>query len=93
MSDEVAQSGETVSQNSAFNKLTQIALPTFTILGFLLTSLKKPEIGLIFNLIAQVFWFYAAWKAWKEAGQIGILITSFFITAIVLYGIVNYWFL
>ncbi|HZE87098.1 MAG TPA: hypothetical protein VE090_02710 [Methylomirabilota bacterium] len=76
-----------------FNKLTQFLLPTLTILGFALTSFKKPELGLIFNLLAQIFWLYASWQAWKKAGQVGIFITTLIITVIVSYGIINYWFL
>lgn len=75
------------------NILTQIFLPLFTICGFLFTSFKKPEIGLAFNLTAQIFWLYASWQAWKKANQIGILITTFIITIILLYGLYNYWFL
>lgn len=73
--------------------ITQALLPTFTILGFALTSLKIPEWGLVFNLIAQVFWLYASWQAWKKADQIGIFITTLFITAIVALGVINYWIL
>lgn len=80
-------------ENTLFNKLTQIFLPLLTISGFFFTSIKKPELGLIFNLSAQVFWLYASWKAWKEAKQIGIFVTTLAITAITLYGVINYWFL
>ena len=76
-----------------FNKVTQILLPTLTILGFYFTAIKKPELGLIFNLSAQVFWLYASWQAWKKAGQVGIFITTLIITVIVSYGVINYWFL
>lgn len=38
-----------------FNTLTQIFLPLFTILGFLLTSLKLPQYGLVASLVSQVF--------------------------------------
>jgi riboflavin transporter FmnP len=76
-----------------FDKATQILLPILTILGFLFTSLKNPELGLIFNLISQVFWLYSAWQSWKKAGQIGIFITSIIITLILLYGVINYWIL
>ena len=79
--------------SSVFNKFTQVFLPTFTILGFAFTSLKKPELGLIFNLVAQIFWLYSSWQAWKKANQIGIFITTLVITVIVLYGVINYWFL
>lgn len=76
-----------------FNKATQLLLPILTILGFLFTSLKRPDLGLFFNLVAQIFWFYSAWQAWKKANQIGILITTCIITVIVLYGVINYWFI
>jgi riboflavin transporter FmnP len=79
------------NKESLFNKLTQYFLPIFTILGFLFTAIKKPEIGLGFNLVAQVFWLYASWKAWKQAGQIGLFITALILTCIVTYGLVNYW--
>jgi len=73
------------------NGLAQIGLVFFTILGFLLTSLKLPAYGLIFNLISQVFWIYSSYKAWKNANQIGIFINTIIITLIVLWGIINYW--
>lgn len=76
-----------------YDQATQIFLPVFTILGFLFISLNKPEIGLIFNLIAQIFWLYASYKAWKEAGQIGIFITTVILGAVILYGVINYWFI
>ena len=80
-------------QSSFFDKLTQIFLPILTIIGFAFTSFKKPEIGLVFNLTAQIFWFYAAWQAWKKAGQIGILLTTSAICAFLIYGVINYWLL
>lgn len=83
----------TKEPTSLFDKITQVMLPIFTILGFLLTALKKPAFGLIFSLISEIFWIYAAWQAWKKAGQIGILITTVFITIILIYGVINYWFL
>lgn len=76
-----------------FNKATQVLLPVLTILGFLFTALKKPQLGLVFNLSAQVFWLYSSWQAWKKAKQIGIFITTLIITVILLYGVINYWFL
>jgi len=76
-----------------FNTAMQVGLVFFTMLGFLLTAMKLPQYGLVSNLIAQIFWFYAAYKAWREANQIGILINTFFITLIVAYGVVNYWLL
>jgi len=75
------------------NNIAQIGLILFTILGFLLTSFKLPQYGLILNLVAQVFWIYSSYKAWKNANQIGIFINTLFITLIVLWGIINYWIL
>ena len=80
-------------ENSVFDRATQVLLPLLTILGFLLTALKKPEIGLLINLTAQVFWINSAWQAWKKAGQIGIFITVMIVTMIIIFGIVNYWLL
>ena len=73
------------------NNLVQVCLIAFTILGFSLISLKIPEYGLIANLIAQFFWLYSGYKAWREAKQIGIFIVAIFITIIVILGIINYW--
>jgi len=71
----------------------QVCLPTFTILGFLLTSLKLPQYGVISGLISQIFWASAAYRAWKEANQWGIVLTSIVATLIFIYGVINYWFL
>lgn len=76
-----------------WNTFAQICLTIFTVGGFLLTGLKYPEYGLISNLIAQIFWLYASYKSWKEANQIGIFITTIFITITLIGGIINYWFL
>jgi len=70
----------------------QVGLLAFTILGFALTAVKLPQYGLISSLISQIFWWYASYKAWKEAKQIGIFINTLVITGIVIYGIINYWF-
>jgi hypothetical protein len=75
------------------NALMQVGLVTLTALGFLLTALKLPQYGLIANLISQIFWLYSAYQAWRRAEQIGILITTVFITLILLGGVINYWFL
>lgn len=87
----LVHNSKNTNKPALFDQTTQFALPVFTIMGFLLTSLKMPELGLIFNLIAQIFWLYASWQAWKKANQIGILITTIIITLILLYGIANYW--
>lgn len=47
----------------------QIGLTGFTILGFLLTSMKYPEYGLLANFVAQIFWLYSSYRAGKEAQQ------------------------
>ena len=79
--------------NSAFNTLMQVGLVGFTMLGFLLVSLKLPQYGVIANLIAQIFWFYSAYKAWKEANQLGIFINTIIIFLILVAGVINYWLL
>ena len=73
------------------NGLMQVGLVGFTALGFLLTSLKLPQYGVIANLIAQIFWLYSSYKAWRQADQVGIFITTICITLILIGGIVNYW--
>lgn len=75
------------------NNIAQIGLILFTMLGFLLTSLKLPAYGLIFNLISEVFWIYSSYKAWKNANQIGMFISTLIITLILLWGVINYWIL
>jgi hypothetical protein len=73
------------------NILMQIGLVICTGLGFLLTSLKLPHYGVIANLIGQVFWVYSSYRAWREADQIGIFISTIVITLILIYGVTNYW--
>ena len=80
-----------MNKNNWFDKLTQVMLPTTTILGFTLTAMKKPELGLVFNLISEIFWLYSSYIAWKTAGQIGIFITTIILTMIIGYGVLNYW--
>ncbi len=73
------------------NILIQVCLIVFTVIGFSLTSLKLPEYGVVANLVAQVFWLYSSYRAWREAGQIGMFICSILVTFILLYGVENYW--
>lgn len=73
--------------------LSQIAIPVFTLTGYFLTSIKHPEWGLLINLLAQPFWLYSSYKAYKEAKQIGLLITAVLLTIIMIVGVVNYWIL
>ena len=77
----------------SFNTIMQIGLTGFTMLGFILTSLKLPQYGLLANLISEFFWIYAGYKAWRSANQFGIFITTIVITLIVINGVINYWFL
>jgi hypothetical protein len=76
-----------------FNAFMQVGLVGFTLTGFLLTSFKLPQYGLLINLASQFFWIYSSYKAWREANQIGIFITTMCITLIIVWGVVNYWFL
>lgn len=76
-----------------FDLVTQFALPILTIAAQIAVALKLPQFGLIIILASQPFWFYASWKAHKEAGQSGILITTLIYTLVTVAGIINYWFL
>lgn len=76
-----------------FNAIAQICLTVFTLLGFLLISFKLPQYGLVASLISQVFWLYSSYKAWRDANQIGIFVTTVFITITVIFGLINYWIL
>lgn len=77
--------------SSLFNKTTQIALPVMTIAVQVAIALKLPQWGLIINMLAQPFWIYSAWKSYKQAGQIGLLVTTLVVTVIIGLGIINYW--
>jgi hypothetical protein len=79
-------------KDNLFNTFTQFALPTLTIATQIAIAAKYPKWGLIINMVAQPFWLYTAWKSYKQAGQIGFLITTIIVTAIVGVGIINYWF-
>lgn len=72
--------------------LVQIAIPVFTLVAQALTALKHPEWGLVANLIAQPFWLYSSWKAFREIGQSGMFITTVFFSLITTAGVFNYWF-
>lgn len=74
-----------------WNIVVQICLPGFTILGYLLTSLKLPQYGVIAGLVSEIFWAYASYRAWKE-DQWGIALTTVVATLIFAYGILNYWY-
>ena len=76
-----------------FNGFVQVAVISFTLLGFLLTAIKLPEWGLISNLISQPFWLYSSYKSWKNADQIGAFISTLILTVVILFGVINYWLL
>jgi len=78
--------------NTLFNTVTQIAIPVLTVGTQIAIALKYPQWGLVVNLIAQPFWLYSAWKAYKKAGQIGLLITTVLVTVVIILGIINYFF-
>ncbi|MDD4902716.1 MAG: hypothetical protein PHE24_06300 [Patescibacteria group bacterium] len=80
-------------KRNLFDISAQIFIPFFTIAGYLAISFKLPQWGLILNLAAQPFWIYSTWKAYKNAGQIGILINTVILTMIIAFGVVNYWFM
>ena len=84
--------GDNHNKYLTWNSIAQVCLVVFTMAGFLLTSLKMPQYGLIAALISEIFWLYASYKAWKEANQIGIFINTIIITIIVTVGVINYWF-
>lgn len=73
------------------NTIMQVGLVGFTMLGFLLTSFKLPQYGVIANLISEVFWLYSTYKAWREADQVGMFINTLIVTAILAFGVINYW--
>ncbi len=74
-----------------FDKISQIAIPVFTISALIAISLKSPQWGLVLNMIAQPFWLYSTWKAYKKANQIGMFVTTVVMTIIIGFGILNYW--
>ena len=82
-----------MKKEKLFSNIAQFAIPGLTIGAQIATSLKFPQYGLIMNLLAQPFWFYSSWKAWRQAGQVGILLTTIIFTVITALGIINYWLL
>ena len=79
------------NNEKSFNFLTQVAIPTLTIGTQIAIALKLPQWGLVINMIAQPFWIYSGWKSYKQAGQIGLFITTIVVTVIIGLGLVNYW--
>ena len=81
------------SFETIFNAAAQVLIPFFTLSGLLLVSLKYPAQGLVMNLLAQPFWLYSTYRAWKKDGQIGLFVNTVAFTGIVLFGVINYYFL
>lgn len=79
--------------NHIFNRVIQILLPFVAISGWLATSLKHPEYGLIFAFFAQLLWLHVTYRGWKHAQQVGGFVTTIFEIVIIAFGIVNYWLL
>ncbi len=76
-----------------FNKTIQVLLPLCAILGWLLTSLKHPEFGLIAAFTAQLLWLHVTYQGWKKANQPGGFFTTLLEISIISFGIMNYWLL
>jgi hypothetical protein len=74
------------------NTLTQILVPTMTIGAQLVLALGFPKYSLLINIISQPFWLYSAYRAHKEAGQTGLLITGLIFTFITVFGLYRFWF-
>ena len=70
---------------------TQILLPLLTIGAQIATAFKHPEFGLLINLIAQPFWLYSSYQAFRHAKQIGILVSTVIYTLVTAAGVLNYW--
>jgi len=79
--------------NKFLDNFTQLAIPSLTIFAQVAIALKFPQWGLVINLMAQPFWLYSSWRAYKQAGQYGILITTIIFTFVTALGIINYWLL
>ena len=82
-----------MQKEKLFDKTTQFAIPGLTIAAQVVISAKHPEWGLFLNLASQPFWLYSSWKAYKNAGQVGILITTIIMIFVISFGLVNYWIL
>jgi hypothetical protein len=76
---------------SSLDRLSQYAIPLLTVGGYALTSLKLPAWGLLVGLLAQPFWLYSSHRAYRQAGQSGLLVSSILMTIVLLYGVANYW--
>ena len=75
----------------SINTVVQCALPVLTIAAQLAVALKHPQVGLVIALSAQPFWLYSSWKAYKQAGQIGLFVNTVLFATVTAAGVVNYW--
>ncbi len=82
-----------MQKKNILNSATQVLIPSLTIGAQIAIAMKYPQYGLIINLSVQPFWLYSGWRAWHEAEQSGIFVTSIICTIIIIMGVVNYWFL
>lgn len=80
-----------MEKEKAFNYTTQFAIPFLVVTSMVLVSLKIPQWGLMVNLAAQPFWLYSSWKAYKKAGQVGLLVTTIIMIVVLSFGVINYW--
>jgi len=81
-----------MNQNrNTFDLISQFAIPALTIGAQVAIAAKYPQWGLIINMSAQPFWFYSGWKAYKQAGQVGIVVTTVIFAVVTGIGIMNYW--
>jgi hypothetical protein len=76
-----------------FNILAQFAIPSLTIGAQIALAFKFPQWALLISLASQPFWLYSSWKSYKQAGQIGILLTTIIFIIVTLAGLANYWLL
>ena len=80
-----------MNNKKLYDILAQFAIPGLTISAQAAIALKFPQWGLIINMLAQPFWIYSGWKAYKQAGQVGLFVATIIITFVIGLGIVNYW--
>lgn len=73
-----------------FDNLSQFCIPIFTLSAQVALALKHPELSLVLNLIAQPFWLYSSYQAYRHVGQIGMFLNTIAFGLITVYGIINY---
>ena len=79
-----------MKNEKTINSLVQIAIPVLTIGAQIAIAFKFPLWFLLVSLSAQPFWFYSAWKSYRQAGQSGVLVNTIIFTIVTIFGIVNY---